>query len=181
MKAKIDAIKRQARTPNSSLVTAKMKSVWASGRMRLTVLLPVPCRTSRRTGSNRAPCPPETYRPCRHSARIDEFEDAGAHMRHEFIGKQRGSHTAPPRPATHSQCSPAMKTAPSKPARPASSDRNPAAESKGQWSPAQQQGEKVGWNVAPLTGLRKGPCHENDEGRFRNSEAVCRRSSAAIP
>ncbi len=34
---KSPAIRRQARIPNSSPVTAKMKSVWASGRMRLIV------------------------------------------------------------------------------------------------------------------------------------------------
>ena len=32
----------QARRPNSSPVTAKMKSVWASGRMRFTVPSPGP-------------------------------------------------------------------------------------------------------------------------------------------
>ena len=111
MKANMPASTMQKSRPNSSPVTAKMKSVWASGRMRLNVPSPGPLPSQ----------PPDTKLSmrgvdlervggARPVAGIEEVQDAVAHVRHELVGQQaRLTTPTPPSPTTQNQCSPAMK------------------------------------------------------------------------
>ena len=95
--------------PNSSAVTAKMKSVWLSGRMRFTVPSPGPCPASRPARSSRWRCRPGTCRPMRGrgSGRCAPRRAAAACRRRRCPARR-----APPRPSTQNQCSPDMKKSP---------------------------------------------------------------------
>ena len=156
--------------PNSSPVTAKMKSVWASGRMRLTVPFARPLAEPA-AGQETVERGVDLKRidDAAAGAGIEEFQDAGAHMRHEFIGEQRAAEARPRRcPTTQNQCSPAMKNSA------AQTSETSIVWPKSGWRISgtighrqQQDGDQVGGNVAPLAALREGPGDENDEGRLQ--------------
>ena len=87
MKPKIATMMMQNRMPNSSAVTEKMKSVWPSGMMRLTVPSPgpLPNQPPRREGLRRL-VDLEVVA----GLRVHEAVDAARHVRQDLVGGRRG-------------------------------------------------------------------------------------------
>ena len=66
-------------------------------------------------------------------------------------------------PATQNQCSPAMKKSAAQTSETSIVWPKSGCRIKGTMVISNNSSEKCGWNVASLTRLRKGPCHENGE------------------
>ncbi len=79
----------QNRMPNSSPVTAKMKSVWASGRTRFIRSLARPfAEPAAGDEAFDGRVDLERIRGARAVAGVEEVQDAVAYMRHELIGQE---------------------------------------------------------------------------------------------